>query len=665
MVQEPSEREATFGCTTSSFRRYCRSTAEWRSQRLSVSKSSQLCSTIGDSFILTRRRSLAGCFGWLHLARDSGDALQPRPRASVASQKSVELVQQLPSSGRNLIDLAEASSPLESGDGWERRGALGGSSLAVSEQGNGTLAAVQQVDRTQRISSKAEESPADRFLRLLSLNSAPQHPVSHLLQSIPPRAPSRSSRSNILSYTLHLATATRLASYTAPNGSRDLLQRAESVSDSAKVDIDDEWLESEHKAQGMWKVGMSLLKSNRLEGHLPSSVERRVALARLTEELLSNPSPEQALNRIDERDVQSSAEVDALVALKPLTSPDTTTLYHSMATHAATSSRSATSVAQSLIDLKFGNAVDGEASAPLPDSDVKPFGDSSRESETVFAQGPSAFASTSELTATPHMDYRIVRGQAMRTRAKDIYATSILPSTHTTWCRRHRVPSCSVCTLVSATRVDKRRTNIPGQGLGRIADGKKRLVDLVPQFLGLSSSLLRDLRERANGTDSDDQVDSFLKPDASSTVEINVTAAWYSILHSLLIQACLEGYLVDGWTGTTAIEVLFGVGCGVWEGKGWASRVAQSNAAESNFAKSNSGMEVDEDEGSDSESEEDSEEEEEEREREKEKAKLVEAAQALFGSRDVAQADFERSMRDRIHEVGVPCLLNSLWRSEC
>lgn len=511
---------------------------------------------------------------------------------------------------------------------------------------------VLQVDRAQHLQSP--RIPADRAFSALSSNSAPQHPVSHLLQSIPPRAPSRSSRSNILSYTLHLATATRLASYTSPNGSRDLLQRAESVSDSAKVDIDDEWLESEHKAQGMWKLGVSLLKSNRLEGHLPSSVERRVALARLTEELLANPAPEQALNRIDERDVQSSAEVEALLALKPLTSPDTTTLYHSMATHAATSSRSATSVAQSLIDLKFGNAVDGEPSAPLPDSDVKPFGgDSSRESETVFAQGPSAFVSASEITATPHMDYRIVRGQAMRTRAKDIYATSILPSTHATWCRRHRVPSCSVCTLVSATRVDKRRTNIPGQGLGRIAEGKKRLVDLIPQFLGLSSSLLRDLRERANGTDSDDQVDSFLKPEASSTVEINVTAAWYSILHSLLIQACLEGYLVDGWTGTTAIEVLFGVGCGVWEGRGWASRVAQSNAAESNFAKSNSGMEVDEDsEGSDSESEEeDSEEEEEEREREKEKAKLVEAAQALFGSRDVAQADFERSMRDRIHEV--------------
>lgn len=482
----------------------------------------------------------------------------------------------------------------------------------------------------------------------LTPNSAPQHQAAHILQSIPPRAPSRSSRSSILSYTLHIATTTRLASYTSQNGSRDLLYRAEAESNN-RVEVDDEWLESEAKAQGMWKLGVSLLKANQLEGHLPASVERRVALARLTEELLSNPTSEQAINKVEQG--YSSAQVDALVALKPLTSPDTTTLYHSTATHAAPSGRSSTSVAQSLIDLKFGNTQDGEASAPLPDTDAKPtLNDRSRESETVFGLGAPT-PSTSELTATPHMDYRIVRGQAMRTRAKDIYATSFLPSTSSTWCRRHRVPSCVVCTMVSSAKIDKRKANIPGQGLSKIAEGKRRLVDLIPQFLDLSSSLLRDSRERANGLGFDDSVDDFLRPEASSAVEINVTAAWYTLLHSLLIQACLEGYLVDGWTGTTAIEVLFGVGCGVWEGRGWATRVPESNKTESRPPVSNSGMDVDDDSGS--EGSDTDEEEAEEAERQREKAKLVEAAQALFGSRDVAQADFERSMRDRIHEVSV------------
>lgn len=515
--------------------------------------------------------------------------------------------------------------------------------------------------------------PAPKPPRLTAISAvrrAPQHPVSHLLQSIPPRAPSRSSRSNILSYTLHLATASRLSSYTSPNGSRDLLQRAESAysGSDAKVEVDDEWLESEQKAQGMWKLGCSLLRSQRAEGYLPASVERRVALARLAEELLANPAPEQALTKVEERDVLPSAEVEALLCLKPLTSPDTTTLYHSMATHAQPSARSATSVAQSLIDLKFGNdgAGDGEASAPLPDSDDKPdkpdHSPLSRESETVFAQGafpPSAQATSSsaELTATPHMDYRIVRGAAMRTRAKTTYATSILPSTRSTWCRRHRVPSCSVCTLVSSTKVDLRRSvGVPGQGLGRAANdlgGKRRLVDLVPQFLALSSGLLRDERERARGmggVDGEEGVAAYLKPEVEGEVEVNVTAAWYAILHSLLIQACLEGYLVDGWTGTEAIEVLFGVGCGVWEGRGWASRVAASQA-ESNAGRMDvEGAESGSDDGSDDDSSDESDEEE-EREREREKSKLVEAAQALFGSRDVAQAEFERSMRDRIHEV--------------
>lgn len=489
-------------------------------------------------------------------------------------------------------------------------------------------------------------------------HSAPQHPVSHLLQSIPPRAPSRSSRSNILSYTLHLSTTTRLSSYTSSNGSRSLLHRAEDTLDTTKITLDEEWLESELKAQGMWKLSASLLRANRREGHLPTSVERRVALASLSEQMLANPAPERAIIPVDNIEAtQASDRVEAVLALKPLTSPDTTTLYLSTsAGHPTTSRPSSSSVAQSLIDLKFSSGVaDGDASTALPDSKPHPLSESSLAAlnNSVFATTSSS-SSTRDLTATPHMDYRIVRGQAMRTRAREIFSVSPLPTSSTTWCRRHRVGDCSVCPLVVGTKVD-RRVNVPGQGLdGEAAAGRRRLIELVPAFLELSAGLLKDARERANGggEEMNDFIAANVKLEAGSEVEVAATATWYNLLHSLVVQACLEGYLVDGWTGTGGIETLFGVGCGVWEGRGWASRVAQSHASFAAKALEEEDDQMDEDDGSDSGSE-DSEasEEAEEMEKEAQRARLVDAAQALFGSRDIAQADFERSMRDKIHEV--------------
>ncbi|GAA5846669.1 hypothetical protein JCM5353_008662, partial [Sporobolomyces roseus] len=122
---------------------------------------------------------------------------------------------------------------------------------------------------------------------------APQHPTSHLLQSIPPRSASRSSRSNILSYTLHLATSSRLSSYSSENGTRTLLHWAEADQNAQEtsyenVKIDSEWFETEQKTQ--WKLGINLLHSSRREGPLPPSVERRVVLACLAEELLLSPT---------------------------------------------------------------------------------------------------------------------------------------------------------------------------------------------------------------------------------------------------------------------------------------------------------------------------------------------------------------------------------------
>ncbi|KAI5476190.1 hypothetical protein MNV49_000351 [Pseudohyphozyma bogoriensis] len=484
--------------------------------------------------------------------------------------------------------------------------------------------------------------PFHPFLR------APQHPVSALLQTIPPRAPSRSTRSNILAYTLHLTTASRLAAYSSTSdGTAQQLLRAEHADPAPgpggppfyphhhqQQQQQQPTSEEEDKAAGLWKLSKSLLRQSRKQGVLPLSVERRVALAGLAEDLLSSPEGDRVVVRKQDDDTQPSEEVDAVRRLRNLTAPSSTTVYGVGPDGAGRGlgmegrGRGESSVAKSLIEMKFGSGG----------------GDSSTSSSSA---GPSS--SGAGLTAAPHMDYRIVRGQEMRTRAKTIFSTSILPSSSSSWCRRHRVASCCVCvpspsplstpnplssSLSSSTST---RRNLPGSGLTGVEDHKKPLVDLIPEFLVLSAALLKDLRDKAAAYETESLEYTVAVVQDS---EINVTAQWYALFHSMVIQAVLEGYLVDGWTGTEGVETLFGVGCGVWEGRRWVAQVARSAAS----AKGR---------GEEGESDDESEDEEEERremEKERKGRETVESAKMLFGSRDVAQADFERMMRDKVHE---------------
>ncbi|BGO94996.1 hypothetical protein NBRC10512_006539 [Rhodotorula toruloides] len=564
----------------------------------------------------------------------------------------------------------------------------------------------------------------------------PQHPASHVLHTIPPRAPSRSSRSSILAYALHLATSSRLSSYSSPSGSRQLLHLAELERDTQDgIDIDDEWIDSEEKTKGLYKVGANLLHAHMREGELPPSVERRVALGGFAEEALLSPAAERVVTKIDSESVQPSGELDELIALKPLTTPDTTTLYHSTSATAMGGDESGrprvNSVAQSLIDLKFGGQAESAGpSSPSLFDDKNPL-DAGAEASTSSAGGPAT---------TPHMDYRIVLSQSMRSRARSIFSTSPLPSLPASYCRRHRVRSCAVCAALVAASSEResnhaqmRRKNIPGSGLrmqfvpsgagaGGAATGagtKKPLVQLVPDFLKLSAALFRDVRERANrpyeAGSSADQDEAKMeealwasvvktedksastspamkagqslkgkeraveaegegagaKEDKPSTttaaVEMQVTAEWYDLLTMMLAQACLEGYLVDGWTGTEGVETLFGVGCGVWEGRGWSTNaptvptpaLGATRNLKRQKQRTSPVFSVPSLDGEESSSDEDDDEEEEELERarvrEEEARVLVEAARLLFGSRDVAQADYERGMRDRTHEfLNVP-----------
>jgi len=285
------------------------------------------------------------------------------------------------------------------------------------------------------------------------------------------------------------------------------------------------------------------------------------------------------------------------------------------------------------------------------------------------------------------MDYRIVLSQSMRSRAKSIFATSPLPSLTTSFCRRHRVSACSVCTTLitesserASDHAHHRRRNIPGAGLrSNVSDGeggtKKALVSLVPTFLKLSANFIADskARSKANSSEEEDTVrqkDKGKEREGETVYAVHATSAWYDLLTSLLTQACLEGYLVDGWTGTEGIETLFGVGCGVWEGRGWSTATrlvppsTNKRSETTNVAEKAGGRNDEDEEHSEEEEDEEDEEEVRNRAREREAVELVEAAHALFGSRDVAQAEYERGMRDRIHEVSIPFSHDVLFRSD-
>ncbi|GAA5962218.1 hypothetical protein JCM8115_006633 [Rhodotorula mucilaginosa] len=596
---------------------------------------------------------------------------------------------------RNLLSAASAWIPPLAASGTLRNAARGGEHCITA----GDLAEWRGQHPSDPLRPPAGVDNMDKGT--LKNYRPPQHPTSRLLQSIPPRAPSRSSRANILSYTLHLATSSRLTSYSSGSGSRQLLQLAELERDTQDTfEIDEAWFDAEQKTQGLWKLGANLLRSNRREGSLPVSVLRRVELAELAEEALLSPTADRAITKIDSESVQASAQVEELVALKTLTAPDPTTLYHTtsasstgLESEPSTGRPRVCSVAQSLIDLKFGGKSDpSEATSPLFE-DGKPLSASPLDGPPP-APDASASAAVAGPSSTPHMDYRIVLSQSMRTRARSIFATSPLPSLPASYCRRHRVRSCGVCHALIAAASER---------------------DSSPEFLKLSAALLQDVKDAANNRATSMDGSGDAGPDAfheailadlartedrgagastfatqqqkgkaptegrsaaasasasASTsgtatpteVAIQVTAAWYDLLTGLLVQACLEGYLVDGWTGTEGVETLFGLGCGVWEGRGWsaaaalasrpAAPISRSETSRPSRTVSNAASDSEEDDDDDDAIDEATSM---QRKKDQEAALLVGAGQALFGSRDVAQADYELNMRDRTQEfLNVP-----------
>jgi len=91
--------------------------------------------------------------------------------------------------------------------------------------------------------------------------------------------------------------------------------------------------------------------------------------------------------------------------------------------------------------------------------------------------------------------------------------------------------------------------------------------------LRLSALIAVELRRELDGEEQEEREDdaptvpSSSAPRSSSEVPEAAcpTREWYALLTGLITRAVLEGYLIKGWRGTTAVEILFGIGLGVQE----------------------------------------------------------------------------------------------------
>ncbi|GAA99819.1 uncharacterized protein L969DRAFT_84165 [Mixia osmundae IAM 14324] len=295
----------------------------------------------------------------------------------------------------------------------------------------------------------------------------------------------------------------------------------------------------------------------------------------------------------------------------------------------------------------------------------------------------------------PHIDYRINHKQAIRARAAEIFSASVPKGV---WCRNHRMRDCTVCPAVQRSRIHSTQktrkdaatgqvllaSRAPGAGLGSAAasethaPGTQRLLlaEIIPEFIIVSEALFGELAEMMSpptqhaaeegtkpeweldleaGEDRDairDRQQESAKASASQLPKeppsrsgpadraYHVYTAWYDLFANLSTQAMLQGFVMESWKGYEAGELLLGVGCGGWHGRGWgtAYRAREPQPASELLDLSEEEQE-DLDEGS-------------KRRLKKEvyTQRVVTAAKLLFGVRNNALARYETKMHDRTQE---------------
>lgn len=318
-------------------------------------------------------------------------------------------------------------------------------------------------------------------------------------------------------------------------------------------------------------------------------------------------------------------------------------------------------VPMALLQLKFGGSDDARAEpadGPLPLSDFSPV------------------PSQSTLPANPHHDYRIRHTASVHNRAKQIYDRAALKSPDVDpWCPRHRVQRCTVCSdtaLVAKKKSLQGRKSrdapvVPGDGLAYFKDdfilssGRRRpLARSLADFLILAADAFHLM---AVGSEEACERDN-----SNNRAEFTPLATFYELVVDFVTQAVLEGYTIHAWKGKEALEVLFSVGTGTWEERKWADIPSSwtTPAASTMPSRCASPTPDSEDSGSSSAASssrggspsssacETSAVSENLDNIGDPRYHLIRAATELFRTRTPAQAEFEREMRDRMHEV---CLL--------
>ncbi|KDQ08733.1 hypothetical protein BOTBODRAFT_561410 [Botryobasidium botryosum FD-172 SS1] len=98
---------------------------------------------------------------------------------------------------------------------------------------------------------------------------------------------------------------------------------------------------------------------------------------------------------------------------------------------------------------------------------------------------------------------------------------------------------------------------------------KPRMTELLPHFLRLSAlvavELRREMGEEQGSSDPSTVPASPLRSPFEAPEAARPTREWYALFTGIITRAVLEGYLLKGWKGTTAAEILFGIGLGLHE----------------------------------------------------------------------------------------------------
>lgn len=330
-----------------------------------------------------------------------------------------------------------------------------------------------------------------------------------------------------------------------------------------------------------------------------------------------------------------------------------------------------------LLQLKFGGGSDdqfsSEASASSSTSRLAALPESLPHLQLDQSDG-------STLPRNPHHDYRIRHTASVHHRAKQIYAKGLSKDTSVDpWCARHRVQACGVCHAaeVEAKKSLRGRKSqdapvVPGDGLAYFKDdillqsGRRRpLASSLPDFLMVASDVFAVM-----SLGSEEVYERHVQ--AQDKIEFTPLSSFYDLVVDYITQAVLEGYTLHGWTGKEALEVLFSVGTGTWEERKWAEApsswttpansvpascmpsragspslrpISRDDSIPVTFESTVSGSSTPESDDSQVSLDDDSEDEQDSR------LHLIKSATNLFRTRTPAQADFEREMRDRLHEV--------------